>query len=457
MGSKWRTISARASGLGDICALQIRVFLDRGMDVHLAVPNYCDIFKTNDRPTPGLDISQRKDEPSKNRIHLAQDCSFYHRSKLFLTANWDNIRISLAFQREVINRIIPEVQPDLIHCFGWMTGLVPAMARQMSIPCFFTFHRMDSPRLLLSTIEERGIDAATFWRHCYYARMPANYEETRNTNPLDLLTSGVFAAQSVFTCSETFQKWLISAGDGQIDGGLRIELANKLRAGHLCAAPPAPDASFNPAKDAVLIRSYGPEDHYPGKLFNKLHLQEIMNLPMDTTAPVCFWPTRLDGSRPGCRLMADILATILERYRESRLQIVFVADGDFQHHLRGLIQGLHISKRATVCDFDARRNRLAYAGSDFVLMPRFRDPLALSCKIGQRYGSLPIAYDGGGIHDCVTHLNTAADRGSGFLFRDFDRQGLLWALDQAMAFFPATNGLQDPPGRTHHGRQPCEV
>ncbi len=435
MGPKWHAISARAGGLGDICALQIHAFLNCGMDVHLALPNYRDIFRACARGTTGRDISRRDDEPPFHRIHLAQDCSFYHHSKLSLTANWDNLRISLAFQREVINRIIPEVRPDLIHCFGWMTGLVPAMARQMGIPCFFTFHRTDSARLLLSTIEERGIDAATFWRHCFYARMPASYEETRNANPLDLLTTGVFAAQSVFTCSETFQKWLMDTGDGRIDGGLKIELAGKLRADRLCALAPVPDASFNPANDADLMRSYGPEDHYPGKLFNKLHLQEILNLSMDTTSPVCLWPSRLDGSRPGCRLMADTLADILARYREPRLQIVFVADGDFQDHLRGMIQRLHASKRATVCDFDARRYRLACAGSDFVLMPSFCNAIALSCKIGQCYGSIPITYDGGAVHDGVTLLNTDTDGGSGFFFRDFDRPGLLWALDQAMAFY----------------------
>jgi glycogen synthase len=133
--------------------------------------------------------------------------------------------------------------------------------------------------------------------------------------------------------------------------------------------------------------------------------------------------------------MADTLATILERYQEPRMQVVFVADGDYQEYLRGLIERLQASERAAVCDFDARHYRLAYAGSDFVLMPLFHDPVALPCKIGQRYGSLPIAYDEGAIHDCVIHLDAAADSGNGFLFRHFDSQALLWAMDQAMAFY----------------------
>jgi starch synthase len=435
MGPESQTICARAGGLGDICASQIHALYEQGMDVHLAMPNYRNMFKINAQRMPGIDIRMRRRELPKNRIHLAQDRSFYYHPKLFLTLNTDNIRIALAFQREVINRIIPEVQPDLIHCFDWMTGLIPAMARQINIPCLFTLYRTDSPRLLLATMEERGIDTASFWQHCYYTRMPINYWETRDTNPVDMLTSGVFSARAVITLSETFQKALIDNGDSYISSALKTELGNKMRAGCLSAIAPTPDTSFNPANDRSLMRTYEADNHYPGKLFNKLHLQETLNLVMDSAAPICFWPTRLEGSRPGCRLMADTLAAILERYRELRLQIIFIADGDFQNYLHALIDRLHAADRVAACDFDARRYRLAYAGSDFVLMPLCRDPVALPCKIGQRYGSLPIAYDGGAIHDCFTHLDAAADRGNGFLFRHFDQQGLLWAMDQAMVFY----------------------
>jgi starch synthase len=133
--------------------------------------------------------------------------------------------------------------------------------------------------------------------------------------------------------------------------------------------------------------------------------------------------------------MADTLAVILDRYREQRLQVVFIADGDFQEQIRGMIDRLHATDRAAVCDFDARRYRLAYAGADFVLMPLCLDPCALPCRIGQRYGALPIAFNAGAIRDCVAHLDAESNRGTGFLFEHFDAGGFLWAIDQAMAFY----------------------
>ena len=444
MGSASRCISARAGGLGDICTAQIHALYEQGLDVHLAMPNYRNVFNTSGLHMRGIDIQSRQCGLPKSHIHLAQDRSFYYHPKLFVTPDWENVRIALAFQREVINRIIPEVQPDLIHCYDWMTGLIPAFARRNDIPCLFTLYRMDSPRLLLSSIEERGIDMASFWWHCFYSRMPGNYQETRNTNHVDLLVSGIFAANQACTLSQTFLNALTEAHVNLAEPLLKIELQNKLRAGNLCAVPPAPDPSFNPSTDHALMRRYGPDTHYAGKLFNKLQLQENLNLPMDSAAPLCFWPTRLDGSRPGCRLMADTLPVILDRYREQRLQVVFIADGDFQGHMHALIDRLHAMERAAVCDFDAERYRLAYAAADFVLMPLHHDPCALPCKIGQRYGALPIAFDAGAIHDCVEHLEPTANRGTGFLFKHFDANGFLWAIDQAMGFCSRPHAFRSP-------------
>jgi starch synthase len=428
-------IRARAGSLGDICATQVQALHQAGVQVHLAIPNYRHLFKANARRQADLDLHDPKPGIPLNRIHLAQDRSFFYHRRLFRTINWENIRMALAFQREVINRIIPEVEPHLIHCYDWMTGLIPPMARRNNIPSIFTLYRPDAPRLPLSVIEERGIDAASFWQNCYYARMPVNYQESRDTNPVDLLASGVFGAHVAQALSQTFLDELMDERRGPEGAALRSELRNKAQARGLAAVPPAPDPSFNPAIDRALMRPFAPHTHDAGKLFNKLHLQEKLNLRLSTDAPLCFWPTRLDGSRSGCRLMAETLETILERYRPLGLQVVFVADGDLQEHLRALVRRLNAAQRVALTDFDARICRLAYGAADFVLMPMHRDPCALPCKIGQRYGALPIAYDAGAVHDCTVHLEAAADRGSGFLFKHFDANGFLWAMDQAMAFY----------------------
>jgi len=78
---------------------------------------------------------------------------------------------------------------------------------------------------------------------------------------------------------------------------------------------------------------------------------------------------------------------------------------------------------------------LAYAASDFILMPSRFEPCGLPQMIAPLYGSLPIAHDTGGIHDTIKHLDVGSDRGNGFLFKIFDGNGLFWAIEEAMKFY----------------------
>ncbi len=173
----------------------------------------------------------------------------------------ENIKVALAFQREVINNIVPSVRPDLIHCNDWMTGLIPAMARQMGIPCLFTIHNIHTVKTNLAHIEDRGIDAAYFWQHLYYMKMAYEYEEAREANPVDFLASGVFAAHFVNTVSPTFLMEVVEGRHDFVEAPLRQELANKWHAGCASGILNAPDPSFNPADDKDLIRQYNAKNH----------------------------------------------------------------------------------------------------------------------------------------------------------------------------------------------------
>ena len=92
MGPGSRSISARAGGLGDICTAQIHALFEAGVDVHLAMPNYRNVFKINAHRMPGVDLHDRMRELPESRIHLAQDRSFYYHPKLFLSTDWETIR-----------------------------------------------------------------------------------------------------------------------------------------------------------------------------------------------------------------------------------------------------------------------------------------------------------------------------------------------------------------------------
>ena len=411
----------------------VQALYDLGADVHVALPNYRRMFHLDVQEVFNHEFEKVSRSLPPQRIHLAEDRAFYYRSEVY--GDSENFNIALAFQREVINHTIPELQPDLIHCNDWMTGLIPAVARRHDIPCLFTVHNIHTERLTLAHIEDRGIDAADFWHHLYFVNQPYSYEETRDHNPCDLLATGIFAADEVNTVSPTFLEEVIEGRHDFVPGHIRHELWSKQNAGCASGILNAPDAAFDPGKDPALVRNYGPDDHAEGKRANKQELQARLGLNHHPDAPLLFWPSRLDPVQKGCQLVTEILYQTLEDYRDLGLQLAVVANGSYQEHFRSIVAAHDLHDRVAVCDFHEPLSHLAYAASDFILMPSSFEPCGLPQMVSPKYGSLPIAHDTGGIHDTVEPLDCAAHTGNGFRFCHFNTEALRWGIDQALDFY----------------------
>ena len=254
-------IGARTGGFGDYLAEIISDLIYLGVDVHVAQPDYRRIFAIlarNEQTTSGIKLPN-------DRVQLAEDRAFFYSKPINSNSEWENIKISLTFQREVINQIIPRVHPDLFHCFDWMTGLIPAAAKKFEIPCLFTVQKLDTARSLLSYVEDIGIDAAGFWKNLFYIRFPGSYEQTRNTNPMDFLLSGILAAHHVNTTGSVL---LQAIAEGRCDfmySSLGKILAQKWNAGCACGLPGAPHLCFNPTGTKKSHRKYGPKDQHAAK------------------------------------------------------------------------------------------------------------------------------------------------------------------------------------------------
>lgn len=435
MGSLANHLTAKAGGLADVSAALIKALFDQEADVHVALPDYRSIFRDHLAPFLQKELNAIRSIMPDDRIHLAQDRAFFYLNRVYSQYGGENVKLALAFQREVINNIVPRVQPDLIHCNDWMTGLIPAMARQMGIPCLFTIHNIHTVKCTMAVIEDRGIDAAYFWHHLYFEKMAEDYESTRETNPVDFLTSGVFAAHFVNTVSPTFLAEIVEGRHGFVEPPLRRELTNKWHAGCGFGILNAPDPGFSPETDMDLYFRYDSESFVEGKKENKKTLQRLLGLVEDSSAPLFYWPSRLDPNQKGCQLLADIFYSMMSEFWEDDVQVIFVADGPFQGHFRDIVAQHGFYNRVAVCDFNEHLEHMAYGASDFILMPSLFEPCGLPQMIAPIYGSLPVAHDTGGIHDTIRHLDVESGSGNGFLFNIYDSQGLFWAIRQAMAFF----------------------
>ncbi len=434
MGNMSNQMRAKAGGLADVSASLVSALFKLGADVHVALPHYRRLFHVDVGRLIKDELRTYKRVLPDDRIHLAQDRVFYYQAEVYSRSEEESRHIALAFQREVINNIVPKVNPDLIHCNDWMTGLVPAMARRMGIPSLLTLHNIHTQDIPMGEIEYHGIDAAEFWQNLYFKFPPPSYECARECCPVDLLTSGVFAAHYVNTVSPTFLNEICNGQHDMVPPALRTEIINKKLADCAVGILNAPDAAFNPAADPYLERRFTAEDALEGKRENKLHLQERLGLLPDADAPLFFWPSRLDPVQKGCQLLAEILYGMVSNWWDRRLQVVFVANGPYQQVFHQIVRHHDFYERVAVCDFDEELSHQAYAASDFILMPSLFEPCGLPQMVSQLYGSLPVVNDTGGLHDTVDHLDTARDTGNGFAFRVYNSTGLWWAVEEAMRF-----------------------
>ncbi len=435
MGNMANYLTAKGGGLADVSSTLVKNLLDLGVDIHVALPHYRKMFSLDISNFFTDELRKYKSKLPEDRVHLAEDRLFYYQDQVYNNDEDSNRRLSLVFQREVINNIIPRVQPDLIHCNDWMTGLISAYGRRMNIPCLFTVHNIHSIKSTLATMEDCGIDAAEFWHHLYYERMPHNYEESRCSNPVDQLNSGIFASHYINTVSPTFLQEIIDHRHSFVSDRIGNEISAKFHAGCAVGILNSPDPSFDPSIDNNLPVNFSSHNFVLGKHESKLQLQNILNLELAPEVPMLFWPHRLDPVQKGCQLLAEILYQIISENWKDKLQVVLIGNGPYQPHFLDIVRHHDLYSRVAVCGFDDSLSHLAFAASDFLLMPSKFEPCGLPQMICQKYGSLPIAHDTGGIHDTVTQLNPDKNSGNGFVFKHYDSNGLKWAIDQALKFY----------------------
>ena len=443
MGNMAQRMSAKAGGLADVSASLVSALFELGADVHVAMPNYRRMFHGDIFSLHEKELQKYHEVLPEAHIHLAEDRIFYYRDEVYSNHSDESMRIALVFQRELINHIVPRVMPDLIHCNDWMTALIPAMARRRGIKCLFTVHNIHTRQVSLARVEEAGIDAAEFWMNLYFTGPPANYDHARSHVPVDLLTSGIFAAHYINTVSPRFLWEIVEGWHSVVPDSVRAELRAKYAAGCSAGILNAPDVSYNPLTDDALARNFGVADFAEGKAANKLALQRELQLKEDVNAPIFFWPSRLDPVQKGPQLLTEILHSLISDYWDQGLQVVIVANGPHQHWIDKIVAAFDLRERVAIVDFEERLSRLAYAASDFMLMPSLFEPCGLPQMTSPLYGSLPVVHSTGGLYDTVHPLDLENSTGNGFRFDHYNAGAFRWAIDRAMEFYVLPQEIRD--------------
>ena len=81
--------------------------------------------------------------------------------------------------------------------------------------------------------------------------------------------------------------------------------------------------------------------------------------------------------------------------------------------------------------FDETLPHQIYAGCDVILVPSKFEPSGLTQMEAMRFGAVPVARRTGGLADTIEDYIPEKDKGTGFLFDDFESNAMLIAMTRA--------------------------
>ncbi len=432
MGNAANYIRAKGGGMGDISAGLIRYLYEDGrFQLPVALPKYDtqirDLAQIGSREIAVLArILDRKG------IHLVADSAFSHIDDVYGdTTGPPRLHRSEAFQRHVINHLLGVLEPDVVHCNDWMTGLVPPAAREKGIKSLFTLHNIFTEKETPWSIDFSGIDVRRFMKNLYFEKWPEDSLQNWIQNPVDFAASGIHAADLVNTVSNNFLKEIVRGDFADIvPASIRGTLQAKYKEDRAFGILNAPNDTVDP-RISIHITPYDVEDVMEMKRINKRQFQEAMALNAEPNAPLFFWASRLYPQK-GPELLYKIAMRCVDRHG---IQIALVANGD--PATERLFQSLAKISRGHIAHAPFREDlsELGKAASDFVLMPSRYEPCGLPQMECPRFGTLAVVRSTGGLKDTVFELDAEAGKGNGFIFEDFMPKALEEAIVRAVAFY----------------------
>ncbi len=311
---------------------------------------------------------------------------------------------------------------DVFHCHDWQTALVPVLLRTSysddplvkDIPVVFSIHNMGYHGQFTRDVLDRvGLPQVLFY--------PAGIEFYGSVN---LLKGGLVFSDYLTTVSRKYAEEIQTREYGHgLDG------VAKSRADRLVGILNGVDyAAWNPEKDKLIAANYSAKD-LSGKQVCKQDLLEVFGLSHDLLErPVIGIVSRF-ADQKGFDLIAE------KAHELMREDLVLVVVGTGERKYEDLFRALAAAYPGRVGVKIAYDNALAHkveAGADMFLMPSRYEPSGLNQMYSLKYGTVPIVRATGGLDDSIEPFDVEHGTGTGFKFKEYTGEALLFAVRQAL-------------------------
>src|SRR6201992_1226899 len=307
---------------------------------------------------------------------------------------------------------------DLVHANDWQAALTPAYLRWngSKIPTILTIHNLAYQGLFpKESLRRIGAPESSF-----------HINGLEFYDKLSFLKGGLVYASHLTTVSETYAREITTP---ELGCGLEGLLRERSDARQLTGILNGIDESWDPRSCAHLAQQFGAGD-WEGKRANADYVRQQFGLAL-SRGPIFGLVARLVHQKG-----VDLVLAAADEIVESGGQIVVTGSGE-----PAIEQALVAAHRrrpdaiGVAIGFNDGQARRIFAGSDFTLMPSRFEPCGLSQMYAQRFGSLPIGHQTGGLAETIT------DGETGFLFPKPSAESFLGGVRRAFSAYTAKDRL----------------
>lgn len=423
----------KTGGLADVAGALPRALIREGVDAAVMIPKHSRVKQLYERELQTVAVSTVKLGWRTKYLGIQTtvtdgvryyfiDNEDYFGGSVYLGGDAESRQY--LFFCEAVMAALPllDFKPDIIHCNDWHTGMIPmllkirggASGRCKSI---FTIHN----------IKFQG--QMNFEMMQDFLSIPPQYytpEFLEAHGCANMMKAALVFADKITTVSPTYANEITHAYFGM---GMEGILAAR-RSDVLGIVNGIDTEAFNPETDPAIAKRYGAET-MTGKAENKKALRREFGLGIRLYDPIICMVNRLTAQKG-----LDLVQHTLEELLRENIAFVMLGDGDkkyvdFFNH----IAAEYPQKSGIYIGYDEDMAHRIYAGSDFLLMPSQFEPCGLSQMIAQRYGTLPIVRETGGLADTVAPYNRYTKTGDGFAFSAFNAHDMLHVIRLALAVY----------------------
>ena len=312
-------------------------------------------------------------------------------------------------------------KPDIIHCHDWYACLIPLLLK--TVYASNEFFKDIKTVLTIHNIYRQGIVPYKSFQKLLPDEVCAGLHCTNDE--VNMLYTGIEHVGLFTTTSKRYAEEIVHDGPQTFGMSPVLEEYQEKFYGILNGIDVR---QWNPSTDKLIKKRYG-IDNMDGKLDNKKTLLEEAGLPYHEVVPLVGVIANFDEFQG-----AELLLQSLEQLAGLEIQLVISGSGDKKYEkLFQDFADAHPEQVSLQAEYSDSFFHLAIAGLDILLMPGMIESCGMIQMFAMNYGTIPVAYAGGGIVETIDDV--AEERGSGFIFHDYTVDSLLGKLNEAIECF----------------------